>query len=394
MARQFQDFLVDASAGDSAAQYYVGWTLMRHQRLDEAMAWLNKAAAQGHVAAQVELARSLLYFVETGPSIEQAVELLEQAERAGSSDAAYQLALLAVCGRAVSFDNVRVARQLAAAAHAGNTAAIRALALCYGAVAQSGAQSLAMHLLGHAAALGDPICAQLLAARQNAEAADTSTPDPDEDIPVEEALEIALRSPSAQPLSEKPSVRRIDNLLNAEECRVIMAMAEPLLKPSRIVQPESGEAAELSRRNSSDAAFDAIQEDMALRLLQRRMASAAGQPIMHAEPLVVLRYRPGERYLPHRDYLGEQALQRMRPEAGQRQTTLCAYLSPVAGGGETDFPKAGLSIAPVAGSAVAFENLDSQGRPDPDSLHAGLPVTAGEKWLATLWIRQRPFRTF
>jgi hypothetical protein len=43
---------------------------------------------------------------------------------------------------------------------------------------------------------------------------------------------------------------------------------------------------------------------------------------------------------------------------------------------------------------VVFDNLFADGRPDPDSLHAGTPVERGEKWLATLWIRQRRYRDF
>jgi len=30
------------------------------------------------------------------------------------------------------------------------------------------------------------------------------------------------------------------------------------------------------------------------------------------------------------------------------------------------------------------------GKPDPLSEHAGLPVTSGEKWLLSQWIRDRP----
>ena len=44
--------------------------------------------------------------------------------------------------------------------------------------------------------------------------------------------------------------------------------------------------------------------------------------------------------------------------------------------------------------SIAFRNLTADGRPDPDSLHAGLPVARGEKWLATLWLRQRSCRAF
>lgn len=38
-----------------------------------------------------------------------------------------------------------------------------------------------------------------------------------------------------------------------------------------------------------------------------------------------------------------------------------------------------LAQALVRASLVRFDNLHADGRPDPDSLHAGLPVTTGRK---------------
>ena len=37
-----------------------------------------------------------------------------------------------------------------------------------------------------------------------------------------------------------------------------------------------------------------------------------------------------------------------------------------------------------------FRNVDAQGQPDPRTLHAGRPPTAGEKWLLSVWILDRP----
>ncbi|MBB3824119.1 hypothetical protein FHR50_000269 [Xanthomonas arboricola] len=78
--------------------------------------------------------------------------------------------------------------------------------------------------------------------------------------------------------------------------------------------------------------------------------------------------------------------------AGNRLRTVCVYLNAVEAGGQTDFPVAGVSVQPRAGSVVCFDNLHADGRPDPDSLHAGLPVVAGTKWLGTLWMRQQRYR--
>jgi len=66
----------------------------------------------------------------------------------------------------------------------------------------------------------------------------------------------------------------------------------------------------------------------------------------------------------------------------------------VEAGGATAFPKAGVTVQPKSGRAVVFDNLREDGSPEPDSLHAGLPVERGEKWLATLWIRQGQYRAW
>lgn len=147
-------------------------------------------------------------------------------------------------------------------------------------------------------------------------------------------------------------------------------------------------------RTISDAAFDPLLEDLALRVVQLRIAIAAGMDLCHAEHLTVLRYAPGEQYRPHRDYLPQSTIARNHPQAGNRARTICVYLNDVDAGGATDLPMADVQVPAKAGSAVVFDNLLDDGTPDQDSLHAGLPVQRGEKWLATPWLRERAHRTF
>ncbi|AQS78643.1 hypothetical protein XPE_05550 [Xanthomonas perforans 91-118] len=103
-------------------------------------------------------------------------------------------------------------------------------------------------------------------------------------------------------------------------------------------------------------------------------------------------YAPGEQYRAHRDYLPPGTIAADRPTAGNRQRTVCVYLNDVGAAGETEFPVAGVRVRPRPGTLVCFDNLHADGRPDADSLHAGLPVTAGSKWLGTLWFRQQRYR--
>ena len=65
------------------------------------------------------------------------------------------------------------------------------------------------------------------------------------------------------------------------------------------------------------------------------------------------------------------------------------YLSEPEKGGGTVFPDVHLEVAPKRGNAVFF----SYERPHPSTktLHGGAPVLAGEKWIATKWLREREF---
>ena len=74
-----------------------------------------------------------------------------------------------------------------------------------------------------------------------------------------------------------------------------------------------------------------------------------------------------------------------------RVSTLVIYLNDVAEGGETVFPEAGIAVSPRKGSSVYFEYCNGAGQLPPLSLHAAAPVSVGEKWVATKWMRQRRF---
>lgn len=60
-------------------------------------------------------------------------------------------------------------------------------------------------------------------------------------------------------------------------------------------------------------------------------------------------------------------------------------------GGETLFQTPGLKVTGRRGDALLFRNTGPDGRPDRSAGHAGLPVTAGEKLIASRWIRERAY---
>jgi prolyl 4-hydroxylase len=75
---------------------------------------------------------------------------------------------------------------------------------------------------------------------------------------------------------------------------------------------------------------------------------------------------------------------------GQRIATFLVYLNDDYTGGETRFGRIGLSHRGARGDALLFANTDERGRPDEDTMHAGLSPATGEKWVFSQWIRSLP----
>lgn len=201
-------------------------------------------------------------------------------------------------------------------------------------------------------------------------------------------LDLCRKMPSAEEvarlpqerISDTPFVRCIRNFLSEEECRYIAACAAPELRPSLVIDPQTGRMIPDPIRTSSGMSFGPTQEDQVIHRINRRIASVTGTQVGSGEPLHVLHYEPGQQYRAHVDTL--------RGAVNQRHWTVLLYLSAGYTGGETQFDLADLTLAGQQGDALIFRNVDGEGRPDPVSRHAGLPVTEGTKWLATRWIRE------
>ncbi|MFM7532511.1 MAG: 2OG-Fe(II) oxygenase [Rubrivivax sp.] len=188
-----------------------------------------------------------------------------------------------------------------------------------------------------------------------------------------------------------PRVVVFGNLLTAAECEELMALARPKLERSETVDTSTGGSEVNSARTSDGMFFERGQHPLIVRL-ESRIAALINWPVERGEGLQILRYRPGARYEPHYDYFDPEkaGTPRILERGGQRVGTLVMYLNTPERGGSTTFPDAGLEVAPVRGSAVFF----SYDRPHPSTrtLHGGAPVLAGEKWVATKWLRQGVFR--
>ncbi|MDE2146642.1 MAG: 2OG-Fe(II) oxygenase [Burkholderiales bacterium] len=187
-----------------------------------------------------------------------------------------------------------------------------------------------------------------------------------------------------------PRVLVFGGLLTDAECEALIALAAPRLARSETVVNTTG-GSEVNAARTSEGMFFERGELPLIRAFEARIAELLRWPLDHGEGLQVLRYRPGAEYRPHNDYFdpAHPGTARILQRGGQRVATLVTYLNTPEGGGATTFPDVGFEVAPVRGNAVFF----SYDRPSAATrtLHAGAPVTAGEKWVATKWLRQGVF---
>ena len=189
-----------------------------------------------------------------------------------------------------------------------------------------------------------------------------------------------------------PVCASLGDVLDADECRTLIEMARPRLKPSTLVDPMSGRDVVSDKRMSWGMFFRLEENDFVARL-DRRLSLLMNLPLENGEGLQVLHYPTGAGSDPHFDYLPPTSAANRESVArsGQRVSTLVTYLNDVPAGGQTIFPALGWATSPLRGNAVYFEYADDRGQVDPRSLHASAPVTQGEKWVVTKWMRQRRF---
>lgn len=189
---------------------------------------------------------------------------------------------------------------------------------------------------------------------------------------------------------QKPPIVVIGGFLSDEECALMVEAARPKMARSRTVDTQTGGEELNDARTSSGMFFSRGQNEIVQRI-EARIARLLNWPVENGEGIQVLHYHPGAEYRPHYDYFNpaEPGTPSILKRGGQRVGTFLMYLNEPDKGGGTTFPDVRLEVAPKRGNAVFF----SYDRPDPStqSLHGGAPVIAGEKWIATKWLREREF---
>jgi prolyl 4-hydroxylase len=197
---------------------------------------------------------------------------------------------------------------------------------------------------------------------------------------------------SAQPLIQRvPSpkltlfIRR--DFLDADECAGLIGLIDADRRPSTIADPNGDTAFRTSET------CDLRDDDPLVAAINRRLADFAGLDPRHGEPLQGQRYAVGQEFKAHTDYFEPTGADFARycSVAGNRTWTMMVYLNAPEAGGATRFKAIDKTIQPEPGKLVCWNNRRPDDTPNPATLHHGMKVRAGVKYVITKWFRERPW---
>jgi prolyl 4-hydroxylase len=200
-------------------------------------------------------------------------------------------------------------------------------------------------------------------------------------------------SPAAR-LAATPGVQRVPtrelelfvvrDFLDPEACAALIQRIDERRRPSEIAD-DVGIA---NFRTSETCDLD--WHDPLVGEVDRKISALLGLPLLASEPIQGQRYAPGQEFRPHTDTFepGGYDFFLHTAETGQRTWTAMIYLNKPDDGGATRFKTIGKTIQPEQGKLLAWNNLLPDGRPNPATLHQGMKVRRGTKYILTKWFRE------
>lgn len=307
------------------------------------------------------------------------LEALRRKAAAGDADAQLVLGQILIVGRLAPYDPGEALRLIAAACERNHAGAL----LFHAALATLGVGrgqdfKEAVRLVSEAAKLGDKSAQGQLRALGGVEGFD----------PRDWFGPVQLRQHHTA-----PRIFTAERLLPLPVCTWLIEQARGKLAAAPVNDPATGKHELHAGRSNSVAGSHNLEPDVVMQLCCLRIAGAIQTPMTQQESTNILHYAPGQEYGPHYDFVREAEEGAFRAElqtVGQRIATVLVYLNEGYEGGETHFPRLNWSFKGKPGDALIFWNISAGGERERNSLHAGRPVTAGEKWLLSKWVREKP----
>jgi prolyl 4-hydroxylase len=201
-------------------------------------------------------------------------------------------------------------------------------------------------------------------------------------------------NPAAK-LSTTPRVQRVPTrelelfilrgFLDAATCTALIHRIDTKRRPSTLAD-DTGIA---NFRTSETCDLDS--GDPLVAQVEQSIAALLGLDPAASEPMQGQRYAPGQEFKPHTDTFEAGGYDHLvhTTDRGQRTWTAMIYLNEPEDGGATRFKRIGKTVQPETGKLLAWNNLLPDGKPNPATLHQGMKVRRGTKYVLTKWFRER-----
>ena len=185
--------------------------------------------------------------------------------------------------------------------------------------------------------------------------------------------------------SPKLELFQLRDFLSPEMCSALIAQIDLERRPSTLADHNGDDYFRTSETCDMAPELPLVQELDAMLFDLNRIDPA------HGEPVQGQRYAEGQEFKPHCDYFnpGGQDWERYTSVAGQRTWTFMIYLNDVEAGGATRFKCIDKTFQPEIGKLLAWNNRRPDGSVNPNTLHHGMKVRKGTKYVITKWYREK-----
>ena len=201
-----------------------------------------------------------------------------------------------------------------------------------------------------------------------------------------DAKELAAKGMQRLPFP-KLELLQMRDFLDPDFCAELVTMIDAKRRPSTLADHYGDDTFRTSET------CDLPMDDPRTQRLDAMLASISGIDPMHGEPLQGQRYAVGQEFKPHCDYFnpGGDDWEKYCAVAGQRTWTFMIYLNEPEAGGATRFKVVKKSFQPETGKLVCWNNRRPDRTTNPNTMHHGMKVRKGTKYVITKWYRERPW---
>ncbi|MET0251390.1 MAG: 2OG-Fe(II) oxygenase [Novosphingobium sp.] len=179
----------------------------------------------------------------------------------------------------------------------------------------------------------------------------------------------------------------VRGFLDAAQCATLAELIDAERRPSTIADANGDTQFRTSETCDLDHAVPTVAA------LDSRLSAFSGIDPAYGEPMQGQRYAEGQEFKAHTDYFdpGGGDFAKYCSIAGQRTWTFMIYLNQVAAGGATRFKEIDKMVQPEAGKLLCWNNRNPDGTVNPATLHHGMKVRKGVKYVITKWYREKPW---